>query len=249
MILDCENFDTCISSLSKILLLPSSTIIKKLCEINLDEIYSTRTILDDPDKFLLKLFKEQYSVSTDYTSSYWFHNSRVKRGTDFNKGILPLNLILKEITTFIDSLAQSIESSEVETEVANTSNSSYHFATKTQDKTHWGPYAYLVRQTAVQSPDMFHDYLKTPEIVEDYIGCKYQNIRSQLEKKYSDNTISCIVKFKVDKNHEILIGKALYYLYLTIRSEELDINSNTCFDNNAEIVEAIFIHKIEYFLC
>jgi hypothetical protein len=248
MTLDCENFDTCISSLTNIVKLPSNTIVKTLCDIDLDKIYSSRTVFDDPDTYLLKFFKEKFNVTTDFTSSFWFHNTRVKKGTDFKKGILPLNLILKEITTFIDLLAESIEPLETETQITNTSNSDYHFVTKTIDKIHWGPYAYFVRQTAIKTPDIFHNYLKIPEIVEDYIGCKYQNIRSQLESKYSENTVSCIVKFKVDKNQEFLIGKALYYLYLTLQGEELNINSNTCFDNNAEIIEADCIHKIEYFI-
>lgn len=246
MTLDCESLDTCIFSLANILTLPSITIIRTLAEIDLEDIYASSNTFDDPNTFLLKYFKENHHVTTDFTSSYWFHNSRVKKGTDFKDGILPLNLILKEITTFIDTLAETIEPLQVDNPVSSNSNSGYHFATKTMDRIHWGPYAYLVRQTAIKTPDMFHDYLKIPEIVEDYIGCKYQSICKQLEKKYFDNTISCIVKFQMFKNDEHLIGKALYYVYLTLRGEELDINSNTCYDGNAEIINANCISKIEY---
>ncbi|PKP20471.1 MAG: hypothetical protein CVU05_09010 [Bacteroidetes bacterium HGW-Bacteroidetes-21] len=247
MTLDCENIDTCIASLSEILVIHSHTIIKTLIEIDLEEICSKRDNNDTPDVFLLNYFRETHNAATAFTSSFWFHNTRVKKGADFKEGILPLNLMEIEITKFIDSLAKSIKPKKNKS-LKNNSNSCYHFFTKINDKTHWGPYAYLVRQTAINSPSISHDYLKIPEIVEDYIGCKYQNIREQLEEIYFEETISCIVKFEYLNNNEGLLGKALYYIYLTLRGEELDFNSNTCHDGQAEIIKPESICKIEYFL-
>ena len=248
MILDCENIDTCIESLASILIMPSILIMRTLAEMDLEAIYRRNRILVSPDTFLLNYFKKHFNVGTEFNSSYWFHNSRVKKGGDFNAGILPLNLIHKEITTFVDSLAQSIERKPDNKSFSNNSNGGYHFLTKTNEKSHWVPYGYLVRQTAIKCPAMSHDYLKIPEIVEDYIGCKYNNIFEELQNKYFENTISCVVKFIAFRNEENLIGNALYYLYLSIRGEELNMNSNTGFDNNAQIINADRIVKIEYLL-
>lgn len=246
MTLDCENFDTCILSLARITSVAPTDIVSMLSEMDLDKKYSSNDIVDPPDRFLLYHLKEEHKVTTAFTSSYWFHNSRVKKGTDFKIGILPLGLILKEVTDLIDSLAKTITLSDFGKSIEGSSNAGYHFGTKVADKNHWGPYAFLVRQTAIQRPPGFHDYLKMPEIVHDYIGLRYHHIKAELEEKYYKSTESCIVKFKLNKNEEYLIGKALYYMYLILRGEDLCVDSNTCHDNKGEIIDAGCIHKIEY---
>ena len=246
MILDCENFDTCIKSLSEILKLPSRTIVSTLVNINMSDKEFRKGFYSDPYEFIIDYFKKELNTKTDFKYTCWFHNSRVKKNTDFKDGILPLNLAIEDIESYLEYLAKSIPNKKGDISENIYPGSAFHYFTKTRDKMHWGPYGFLIRYAALKKIDLLHDYLKLPEIVEDLIKSKYSNICSQLEATYLQNTVSCIVKFKTEISSQDLLGKALYYAYLTIHDEELCLECNTCFDGNAEIIAPERIIKIEY---
>jgi len=244
-ILNCENLDRTLASLSSILHLKTETIIRDLLDTDLEKEYTEKTIDEEPSKYLLTCFKKKRQISTEYDGTYWFHITRVKEGTLFKNGILPLGQMLPDIESFIEGLSRGIVPRENQ---SNHQTPQYAdlFSLKTEDSLHWGPFAFLVRETALTKPDINYDYLGKPEIVEDIIRSKYANIQNDLLESFEKNTVPCIVKFKSDDNRPKHLGTSLYYVYLRLKNMQLSTYSNTCYDGEGTPVDPDDICGIEF---
>jgi hypothetical protein len=153
---------------------------------------------------------------------HWFHATRVSPGTDFKEGILPLNLILPTLLPLRGGPR------------------GFQYELKTRNSMHWGPYAFLVRDAIVRRDPVTHDYLETPEIVEDYY-----NGGSGTEE-FRTNTKPCIVKFRSLERRTDVTKVALSYCYAALWGMGTGLNANTHFDGEGRTVPRSDIIIIEY---
>lgn len=77
----------------------------------------------------------------------WFHGTRVRCGTTFSEGILPLGEALPFLkAALVDVLEDQTSRREVERAFERKGGFAFHFRNKLENPLHWGPYAILVRE-------------------------------------------------------------------------------------------------------
>lgn len=170
---------------------------------------------DDPLKleaFALLRALGMDSTDSPFDSVYFFHGSRVGDPSTFSRdGILNLPDALPRVWDVLEELAREecsaadwsrfrrrLSAGELR------SHGAEHFKLKTGDAMHHGPHAQLIRQLYLNKPEIHHDYLDCPEIVEDICGAAKDEIGIELLSSYRRATTPCIVKFvhgRVDGRH------------------------------------------------
>lgn len=135
----------------------------------------------------------------------WFHLTRLPDPKSVRRlGVLPLNLALDSIWDFLHGLLPS-PSSRPEWDAfrarldTRDDRRTRLYRAKVRNPLHWGPYAILMREAAARPKEMgCHDYLRTPEIVEDI--CRAYALESgvDLAPAYRAATRPCVVKFSVN---------------------------------------------------
>ncbi len=177
---------------------------------------------------------------------YWFHATRVPPGTDFRDGIQPLDQRLPMIKRFLKTLARELRLPSPGSSARQT-DGAFQYQLKTNDRMHWGPWGFLVRDAIVQRADETHDYLKAPEIVEDLsqmiMGKKNALL---LIEEFQKRTQPCIVKFRSTAPRQDVANVALSYCYHAHWGLGQSLQTNTSFDAEAQVIPFSDIVGIEY---
>jgi len=168
---------------------------------------------------------------------HWFHATRVRPETDFNDGVQPLRLILPAIKSFLATLATELPSAGSSTSQVS---GGFQYTLKTSNSRHDGPFAFLVRDAITRRWSFTHDYLETPEIVDDYFngGAGVERFRAI--------TKPCIVKFRSTDPREDVSKIALRYCYSGLWGMGMDFENNTHFDGEGRTIPRSDIVGIEY---
>lgn len=257
-ILDCETIESTYFSLSNILELDKNEIEHFLKKVDIEEYYNKHPYSDyGADELLLNKIIKNYKVKIQVDKVCWFHLARTMNINTYSDGIYPLGHYIDDLWSILYSLVkEKIDEYEwkkfkkrIETDYDN------HFANlyrmKVKDEFHWGPYAMLVRDVAFNSKEIGnHDYLKTPEIVEDISICFEKIYGIDLMENYIKNSKSIIVKFISENVKEYYIGAALNYLYSKLHNFKMSLDCNACYDGKAMIIskkEILNIKEIGYY--
>lgn len=246
-ILNCENFDSTLKSVSNILNIDESKLLG-LLERDYDIEYQDYN-LGMFDEFLYeKIVIGRKDITIDKVC--WFHLTRTTTINSFyEKGILPLGQVIEYIHQALYELVQDEISINEWEELLRKKDGhfAYLYAKKLSEKIHHGCYAMLVKDVAFCSDGIGnHDYLNVPEIVEDIISSiPLHSI--DLLKLFIKNTKPVIVKFISDIDREVryLLPSALCYMYCKIRNEALWDGCNTCFNAMGRIIVPKDILSIE----
>jgi hypothetical protein len=175
-------------------------------------------------------------------TTFWFHATRVMPGTDFRQGIQPLMEWLPHIRDSLDKISARIgRSARPNSAVVGRRQGGRAYTLKTSDPIHWGPYAFLVRDAILRPADVTHDYLETPEIVEDIA-----NGNQFLINEYRRISRACIVKFRSVDPRPDVVKVALYYSYFSLWEEPMNLDTNTHFDGKGRPVPFDDIVGMEY---
>lgn len=95
----------------------------------------------------------------------------------------------------------------------------------------WGPYALLVRDAALPSQETSnHDYLDTPEIVEDICQSFEDRFGLDLLRACRAATHLCLVRFVSDIPRPDIVPIALAYARAALRAERLTRWENACYE-------------------
>jgi len=254
-ILDCESIGSTYDSLEKITNISTEDIKTFLTEFDLDNYFDSLqdTEKDWGDRLILRIFKSEFNPSLDYDSTCWFHGCRTYDSSKFELGILPLGGVIEELWDFLFNLVDDKISRDkwsnfrlkLETDLDN--NFAHLYRLKIRDSFHYGPYAYLIRDVIFIPKKLSqHDYLNTPEIVEDICNCYKDFFDFDLLKEYQINTEGCIVKFKSDDSCEENIGDALFYLYDVMNGIEMSDRCCTACNNKGKKIPKKNILRIEF---
>lgn len=250
LVLDCESFDTALVSLSKIF---------QTTPENLKILFSAKEIgahyeihwreLPEFRSYIYAIAEQHFGSPLLLDAICWFHTTRVLPGTTFSEGILPLDAALPSLK---ERLLEAVEDAGVKAQLHHALYSGcvgdHHYANKTQNSMHWGPYAILVRDVASCATNLWqHDYLAMPEIIEDICNGFDGLVRNALLAIFSEKLRPATVKFTalVDRD-EPYIATALCYVHSMIQDGKLDTNSVICFDGKNNPVPPQDILKVEF---
>ncbi|NJB72029.1 hypothetical protein GGR42_002520 [Saonia flava] len=243
-ILDCENYESILTSLNSIFSTSGNDISNFLESIDINEIWEKSRQEKHADEYLFDEFINEFKIDeSKIIKAYWFHNTRVLKGSEFKEGILPLSLAINKIEILINEIIKKIE-------IPINNNSLLGCSViqnKLNSKTNQGPWAFLIRDFAFEKVDGIHDYLKSPELIEDIIHFKYPEKYDLIFREFQNSTVECIIKFKTETEfHQQRLLYVINYLYNKINNEKMDWRSNANFSNNGKIISPEMIIKIDY---
>jgi hypothetical protein len=186
--------------------------------------------------------------------TFWFHATRVFPGSGvFKNGILPLQKIMDEIWGNLFLIAKSKiaerewEKFKQELETNSTNRFAGLYRLKVSKSIYGGPWGFLIKDLISKSQDMGnHDYLRTPEIVEDICACFDEKYGENLQDLVFQSTKPCIVKFIDNELNPANLGTAFYYLYSFFYKLRLNVFCNNCYDGKGMGVKKEDIYKIEF---
>jgi hypothetical protein len=243
-ILDCENYDTILSSLSAILSTSENDISSFLKSLDLNEIWKNSQKEKYADEYLFEEFLREFKLDESrIIKANWFHNTRVLKGSEFKEGILPSSLAINRLETLISDIVKKLKIPINKNSLQKCSV----IQNKLNSKTNQGPWAFLIRDFAFEKTVGIHDYLKSPELIEDILHFKYPENYELIFREFQNTTVKCIVKFKTEfEFHPKRLLYVINYLYNKINGEKMDWRSNANFSNNGKIISPEMILKIEY---
>jgi hypothetical protein len=240
IILDCESLDSTIASLANLCGMSDAMIRSVLTDFDLERFLTDHPHHPaPPSKIVMDALARSMTQPPTIDRAYWFHLSRVTNPKCFEAGIFPLDAQLIRIWEDLERLAVnlvSIEDWHAFRSGAKRTHSHHGglYGMKVRDRMHWGPFAILVREAAFRSREIGnHDYLATPEIVEDICMSFKATFGIDLLTIFEAHSRPCIVKFWEDCPHEGVVSAAINYAYAVLHGNELSIDTNTCFDGRA----------------
>lgn len=173
-------------------------------------------------------------------SVIWFHGTRTEDASLFNKlGILTKSEARKLIEPRLKELSEDMESVG-----SNPFSTSISGKQGIHDE---GPFAFLFRDIAIHAPSPNHNYLESPEMVEDIAGTLLGENYSQLVNRFREISSPCLVSFTSEsKGYEV--PQALLYLKLVEDGEthfEAASSANIFFDSENVTVSPDRIKFVE----
>jgi len=241
ILLNCENYETAIQSIEKILGIPQNEVLSYVDSIPEEQILNERLLID---------LKRQFNIKRiNYNGTIWFHGCRRKSRDKYKNGIKPLKQILPELKKELEEIWHKIP--KVNREEQNRSiGVSGSLGLKLYGNSDEGPYGYLIKEHLLIKSTESYDYLKIPEIVDDLIRCtnEYSTFYSEMVEYYKKETQSKIIKFKTDEVSLYHIEIVIRYLAVKKHNIPLDdffIKTNTCFDSGGYTIPFQDILNIE----
>lgn len=251
--LDCHNVDSTLTSIGTLLSTDRCRLRAALMGFPFSEFEASRPHPDDlhdpPRVVLWNRIVGPGATPPIPDVTYWFHATRVPPGTDFAEGIQPLGERLPAIKAFLATLAGQLDLPPASQETATSfwgQQGGFQSSLKAPCPLHWGPFAFLVRDAILQRASSTHDYLATPEIVEDLAGIMAGDSAPRLIDEFRKATKPCIVKFRCAEPRADVVEVALFYSYSTLWGQEQSIETNTCFDSEGRSIPFSDIAEIEY---
>lgn len=244
--LDCESPQSSLNSLSRIFGIDEMGLREFLASIDLDRHYELNNpqLMAGPE--LLRLFELEGGRQRESIDRvYWFHLTRVLSSTQFQDGILPLGQVLPSIWTMLFKLFTGTHHEARLRAMQAAGVADRHFNFKTNNSDQWGPFAMLVRDVAFFSAEVHnHDYLRTPEIVEDICNGYREQFGENIQAAIEHSMVPTIVKFW-STYQGYGLESAMCYAYCCVHKEQLRSSANTCFDGEGTTVPFEHIVSIQ----
>jgi hypothetical protein len=244
--LNCASFATAVDSLAGLLQTTPRNLRRELRSLPLstfDMLYSHSYIL--PHELLWRTLVGTITQPPIPSRVRWFHATRVKPNTDLSEGLQPLGARLPALRTHLEQLMTDFSIAR-----AGANDDAGHFGhlyeMKTADSLHWGPYAVLVRDAIVRRDLNTHNYLRTPEIIEDLAAVLAGRNDGHLLRVFIRTTVPCIVTFESREPREDVVAIGLHYCYLATWKQAPGIEGNTCFSANGKTIPREDIVAVEY---
>jgi hypothetical protein len=183
---------------------------------------------------------EQFGPPSFPLNVTWFHGTRVEDHKLFlQHGILPKSGAREFIEPRLKELAKGL--------VAEGDNPFSFSVIAKQGEHDEGPFASLIRDVVIHSPGAYHNYLQSPEIVEDIAGALLGKNYDALLKRFKDVTKPYLVAFRAESQGDE-ISCALWYLKLISDGHstiEAAAGANTCYCGNGITIFPDQIRSIE----
>jgi len=182
-------------------------------------------------------------------SIIWFHATRVRPGTTFENGILPLDKCVNRIEAFLAELAASVSVDSIADGDSDNSvelaQGNFHYGLKTTDAKHFGPWAFLTRDAIIDPDGATGAYTETPVIVEDIAGQQYGACATVVLEAFRRATRPHIVHFRDEQRLEGAIEVALAYCYSGLHNIRPLGRFHTCYSGAGKTIPRERIVKVE----
>lgn len=235
MILDCSSYETAKNSLLKIF---------NVSEIEFVELLKSSNPFDHlslpPENALFDHVCSIAGYPEGVTEVMWFHGTRIEDETLFHRhGILTKTDARKFLEPRLIDLAVGLES---------VGSNPFSMSLSGKEGSHdEGPFAFLIREVAIQAPSPCHNYLEAPEMVQDLAGIMLGQNYMKLVDRFKQVARPCVVAFLAPaKGYEI--PHVLMYVKLVIdgyTSLDAGAAANTFYDAEGEAVLPEQIHRVE----
>jgi len=213
-------------------------------------------------KLFLEEFKAKFNCKIEINSTHWFHITRVSSKQVFSSGLLPLDKVADDIWSYLFTISDRSEKewNRFRHSVENNDpiiqkydgNSMGLYNSKTNNLHCVGPHGFLIREVAflTEQETGNHDFLLIPEIIQDICRCYSayflkDRTNKELEDKYINSTLPCIVKFHTSDNHDLYVGVMLLYLY-SLEHKTYYKECNCGINNKGNVVNPENIDYIEF---
>jgi hypothetical protein len=232
--LDCEDADAAVRSLAAAACIDAVTLRAVLLAREPGRIDWAEG--EDPWVAVPRILLAEVGVDigdVSFDGAYYFHGTRVLRPHAFLRdGILPLGVMLDQLWADLYSLCDGEVSPaqwgalrcglEGETRTPlHDEHSAWLYRIKFASQFHHGPYASLVRAHTLDPIEGQHDYLKSPEIVEDIARC----LGLGLQARFEAQARSCIVKFRHSEVNQQTVEAALLFVLAWVHGQPLGRDS------------------------
>lgn len=246
--LDCESPDAVLNSLSDIYQVEKVQLIEFLQKLDIDAHYETSKPELDSKEEMRRLLENCFGPPKEnITRTCWFHLTRAEAATNFDEGLLPLDIVLPRIWQMLLRIVGNSNHAERLIAMSKEGVSSFQYNLKTTNSLHSGPYAMLIKEIGAFANSVGnHDYLKIPEIVEDICSGYETRFGESIQPIIELALIPTIVKFWSEStDHLYALSPAIYYAYQSCRGLELSSLANTCFDGQGKTIPKERISYIE----
>jgi hypothetical protein len=162
---------------------------------------------------------------TGFSSVHYFHGTRIRDPGQIRKrGLLPLGEIVDELWRELNVLLADqadIDLDQLRAEIENGGggDGGRLYRMKTLGLMHHGPFGEYVREHFLRPSELSnHDYLRTPELIEDISNAASELIGVGLLDAFTAVTRPCIVTFEVPLNDDSAAAQACcWYVWAAVR--------------------------------
>ncbi|MEY9894294.1 hypothetical protein ABIA31_007980 [Catenulispora sp. MAP5-51] len=229
--LDCQDVDSTVRSLATASELPAHLLVEKMPSFEVDWVELAPADVDPlvvaPRDYFQLLGVDIGDLR--FEGTYYFHGTRVIDPDSFRRdGILPLGRMIDRLWETLYELIRDDVTEEqwrrcrADLEAGGGDHDGWLYRTKVDNPVHHGPYAMLVRDHLLNPRATHsHDYLATPEIVEDIArACGFG-----LQARFDAAATSCTVKFRINDTRDVDVEAAFWYAYTMTRGEGIGMAS------------------------
>lgn len=235
MELDCSSPKTAVTSLAELF---DTTEAELLSLLNSVSPYNGDA---SPENVIYDQVCERFGPPYSLLKVTWFHSTRVEDHTLFlERGILPKSAAKEIIEPRLKELAKDL--------VAAGDNPFSLSMMGKQGEHDEGPFAFLIRDVAIHAPGGHHNYLQSPEVVEDISGTLLGRNCDALISRFKDITRPYLITFTAEPQGDE-IPLALFYVKLIHDGHpliEAAHGANTCFCGNGRVIPPDQIRSIEH---
>lgn len=256
-ILDCESKTSALSALSIGFGCSEQEMTNFLRSINLEEVYTSEIDTENAifsdiypiEDYLYNSVCDKFGMHETPVAVNWFHNTRTFPSNNFSDGIKPLGDVIDWLWSSLIKYAPNKETGRLLGEIRNGGCGGPYLG-RIDSKRQWGPYAFLIRDTAL-NPEKAraHDYLKMPEIITDILTEFKKEYKCDISPHYEKILQPKIVKFTSSNGifdyEKDYIDGALHYIYNCILGAPIDENSVKCFNAYGQAIEKEQVLSVE----
>jgi hypothetical protein len=251
MLLDCTSAMSTLKSLAALAGAPPVKVLAAVRSVTRDELAGS----GDPELALPGLAAERLGleVMTGFSEVRYFHGSRTLDPDGYSRrGLLPLPDVLENIWDGLRragldfmSASEFVELREfIEGGGGGHSGSLYRL--KTTDAMGYGPFGEYVREHFVRPREVNnHEYLRTPELVEDISTVARKCLGVDLLAAFSAAAAPCIVAFDMPVEDDSRAVRAACWYVHAAANGALTSNASGGFDGHGVGVPPSAIRKVE----
>lgn len=245
--LDCETVESAYSSLEEILGFDRDVLDSRLDAF---KKCNETALEDEPRNLILDFITDCDQGRISHDSTCWFYATRTHDPNSFRRGIFPINEMLDSTWSFLFSLVQDQITEhnwqkfrrQVEADFYGLGKMTFEAKRKYEQ----GPYGFLIRDDAFHRGFCGHDYLETPELVEEICRCFRHQFRHDLQSVFHNRTKPCIVKFVSMQPRSIEISCALAYLFHIQTGIPRNLFSDCCYPSTGQAIPSANILDVEW---
>lgn len=230
-VLDCSSSNQAIASMSELLGISSDDLRRNAKHLNI-----ARADLPQP------------------SAIRWFHATRTVDGVTFDDGLLPANAALPKLWQSLGSIASKwTTAADWESYRDDFERSDRRFPQqfrRKRDAPGWeGPFAFLVRDAALNRHGCHKDFTRICEALED-VCLDYEELYGHpLREVYEAATKPCLVTFTLPApvcDWRSAVKAALKYVRSSVVGVEPDLESNANFNGRGQAVPRSYIDIVEW---